>query len=146
MDDFTIPFDLEASILAAGDEAGALHPVKAPKVAKEKVAKEKAPRATIAGAALAQALSGVVPTPPVFPASNAPAQRHVDAIHSLTLAGEVEKVAGYMIGGSNTYAKATRKYRDACLEYLKLAQESAPAEKPAKKASGKKKPNPTATE
>jgi hypothetical protein len=95
-----------ASIMAQAEQIGA-----------SKV-KAKKPRANAAAKWMAEAEAGVMPTPPTFPPSNAYAQKTVDTIHSMVLAMDAEGLDALQIGGTNTYAKLTRAFRDACLAHI----------------------------
>lgn len=65
-----------------------------------------------------------LPKPLSFPASNIYAQKHADALLALGRNGDAEGLAAYVIGGTNTYAKALRDYRDALLAYLSKCNET----------------------
>lgn len=106
MKDLNITADLEAEILAAGAAIGA---------AKTKTRK---PRPKMTDAAMAAALAGKMPEPLTFPASNAYAQKHADAMLALAQADDRDAVAAYQIGGTNTYSKALRRYQAALVEFL----------------------------
>lgn len=65
-----------------------------------------------------------LPKPLSFPASNIYAQKHADALLALGRNGDAEGLTAYVIGGTNTYAKALRDYRDALLAYLSKCNET----------------------
>jgi hypothetical protein len=62
--------------------------------------------------------AGKLPEPLAFPASNAHAQKHADTLLELAAKGDEEALANYPIGGTNTYSKALRDFRDALFVYL----------------------------
>jgi hypothetical protein len=115
MEDFEITAADEAAILAAADAAGSLQ--------KAKVAKVSRPRLTASAWILAE--GGVLPNPLCFPVSNYWSQSHADKLHALALQGDAEGLAAYVLGGTNTYAKALRDYRLALLTYLQVAGQKA---------------------
>lgn len=102
--------ELETMVLDAGTQAGqALTPAKA-KRASGLMAKAEA-----------AVKDGAVPPAPTFPVSNYWSQRKADAIHALVTAGDLEGLRAYEVGGTNTYAKALRRYRELCIGYLEAA-------------------------
>lgn len=62
--------------------------------------------------------AGRLPEPLKFPASNAHAQKHADALLAIANMGDEAGLHAYQIGGTNTYSKALRDYRDALLVYV----------------------------
>lgn len=92
------------------------------------------PRRTILAAAQREATFGRIPAAPVFPESNYWMTRHAFSLHELAVAGDVEAVRAYEIGGCNTYSRALRGY-----QALLLAVLEASAKVPAK-AKAKAKP------
>lgn len=62
--------------------------------------------------------AGYEPPPPTFPISNYWMQRHADNIEAFMRANDIDAVKNYEINGSNTYSKALRSYRDACITFL----------------------------
>lgn len=125
MQNLIIPADLEAAILSAGKAIGK---------AKTKQPKQ---RATMTDAAMAAALAGKMPEPLTFPASNAYAQKHADALLALAQADDKAGVEAFQIGGTNTYSRALRRYREALLVFLSrpIPLPIKPRKKPAKKAA-----------
>lgn len=101
-----IPADLEAAILAAGSAIGAAK------------TKTRAPRAKMTDKAFLAAQAGQMPEPLTFPPSNAYAQKHADALLALAQADDRAAVEAYAINGTNTYAKALRRYQAALVEFL----------------------------
>lgn len=77
-------------------------------------------RKTITAAAWAEAEAGVLPEAPEFPLSNYYANRHAKALRDAAGAGDREGLVAYTIGGTNTYSKALRSYREALLRYLEV--------------------------
>lgn len=98
--------EVVASIMAQAEAIGAAK------------VKAKKPRATLASKWMQEVEAGLMPTPPAFPSSNAYAQKTVDTIHSMVLAMDAEGLDALQIGGTNTYAKLTRAFRDACLAHI----------------------------
>lgn len=105
--DLGLTDEIAASILAAGD-AKAIKP-------------EKKARARITDAAWAAAKAGMMPAPLSFPASNVYAQKHADKLRDLAEAQDLIGLGNYIIGGTNTYSKALRSYRDALIAYVQSA-------------------------
>lgn len=103
--DLGITPELAALIYGLGEAAGAAIPV-------------PQKRKGITADAWAAAERGEMPGALSFPASNVYAQVHADNLRSLTEAGDKDALAAYPIGGSNTYSKALRSYRDALVAYL----------------------------
>jgi hypothetical protein len=52
-------------------------------------------------------------------ATNAYAQKVIDQLYELYLAGELAALEAFVISGTNCYARGARSYRDACVAYLK---------------------------
>jgi hypothetical protein len=69
-----------------------------------------------------------VPDPLQFPVSNYWSQKKADVLYALAACGDHEALADHHIGGTNTYAKALRVYRDACLTLLQRRAEAAAAD------------------
>lgn len=109
---------LDEAAMAAIDEAALAAR------ASGKGSKVRKARAKLTDAAWVAAKGGVVPSPPVFPQSNLYAGKKGQALYDLAMAGDRAGVAGMVLGGTNTYAKALRSYRDAVL--LALGTPSAP--------------------
>lgn len=103
--DLGITPELAALIYGLGEAAGAAIPVPQKRKGLTADAWEAAGRGEMPGAL-------------AFPASNKHAQKHADKLRDLTEAGDAAAVAAYQIGGTNTYSKALRDYRDALLSYL----------------------------
>lgn len=97
--------DLVALIYGLGETAGAAIPV-------------PQKRKGWATDALAAAERGELPEALTFPASNKYATKHANALRALTEAGDRAALEEYHIGGTNTYSKALRAYREALLRYL----------------------------
>lgn len=97
--------DLIALIYGLGEAAGDAIPV-------------PQKRKGITADAWAAVERGEMPAPLNFPASNCYAQIHADNLLQMTEAGDVDSLKAYPIGGTNTYSKALRSYRDALLAYL----------------------------
>lgn len=114
--------EITASILAAGT-AKATTP-------------EKKSRARITDAAWAAAKAGLMPPALTFPASNVYAQKHADKLRELGEAQDLVGLGNYHIGGTNTYSKALRSYRDAMVAYVQTALPPFPLRTGAKKAGG----------
>jgi hypothetical protein len=64
---------------------------------------------------------GELPAPLIVPESNAHVRKRADAFRAMAEAGDLEGLTSAEIGGTNTYAKALRSYRDALVHYVKLA-------------------------
>lgn len=103
--------ELAALIYGLGDLIGAAIPVP-----------EK--RKGITTDAWAAAERGELPGPLCIPPSNMYAQIHADNLHILAQEMNAVAVANYPIGGTNTYSKALRSYRDALLCYLNYFPEA----------------------
>lgn len=103
--DLGITPELAALIYGLGEAAG-----KAIPVAKK--------RRGLTAAAWEAAGRGELPPVPNFPASNAYAAKHASALQGLAKARDGEALELYQIGGTNTYSKALRDYRQALLAYL----------------------------
>lgn len=103
--DLGITPELAALIYGLGEAAG-----KAIPVAKK--------RRGLTAAAWEAAQRGELPPVPDFPASNAYAAKHAAALHGLAKERDSEALEQYQIGGTNTYSKALRDYRQALLAYL----------------------------
>lgn len=103
--DLGITPELAALIYGLGEAAGAAIPV-------------PQKRKGITADAWAAVERGEMPAPLVFPNSNKHAQKHADAMRALTEAGDRTALEEYQIGGTNTYSKALRSYREALISYL----------------------------
>lgn len=103
--DLGITPELAALIYGLGDAAGAAIPV-------------PQKRKGITSDAWAAAERGELPGELGFPASNIYAKVHADNLRQLTEAGDRAALEAYPIGGTNTYSKALRSYRDALLSFL----------------------------
>lgn len=103
--DLGITPELASLIYGLGEAAGAAIPV-------------PQKRKGIVANAWAAVERGEMPEPLTFPASNIYAKVHADKLHALTEAGDRDGLSSYPIGGTNTYSKALRSYRDALLAYL----------------------------
>lgn len=111
---FGLGDDLLAEIFAHADDAAE---AKAQAKATEKAA-GPAPRRGLAKAMFDAVNEGRVPDKLVFPASNKWSQVKADRLHELAVAGDAAGIMAFQIGGTNTYSKLLRLYRDACLELL----------------------------
>jgi hypothetical protein len=98
--------ELVALIYGLGEAAGAAIPV-------------PQKRRGITAKAWEAVYAGKLPGPLAFPASNAHAQKHADHLHATAAAGDEGGLCAYPIGGTNTYSKALRDYRDALLVYVR---------------------------
>lgn len=103
--DLGITPELAALIYGLGEAAGAAIPV-------------PQKRRGITAGAWEAVYAGKLPEPLAFPASNAHAQKHANALLAMAKAGDEEGLANYEIGGTNTYSKALRDFRDALFVYL----------------------------
>ena len=103
--DLGITPELAALIYGLGEAAGDAIPV-------------PQKRKGITADAWAAVERGEMPGPLNFPASNIYAKVHADNLLQMTEAGDVDGLTSYPIGGTNTYSKALRSYRDALLAYL----------------------------
>jgi hypothetical protein len=103
--DLGITPELAALIYGLGEAAGEAIPV----------AKK---RRGLTAAAWEAAERGELPPVPDFPASNAYAAKHAAALQGLAKERNSEALELYQIGGTNTYSKALRDYRQALLTYL----------------------------
>lgn len=99
--------DLIALIYAMGEEAGEAIPV-------------PQKRRGLTASAWEAVERGEMPEPMEFPASNSYAKLHADNLRQLTEEGNKAALEAYHIGGTNTYSKALRSYRDALLAYLAI--------------------------
>ena len=109
----SIAHDVIASILALGDAAGS------------RATKPKKQRATMLTAAEQAVERGEVPPPLTFPASNYWMQGKADALRAMAQARDTEGLIAFPVTGSNTYSRATRRYRDLCLEYVQRTESQA---------------------
>ena len=103
--DLGITPEIAELIYGLGDAAGEAIPV--PKK-----------RRGLTAAAWEAAERGELPPVPDFPASNAYAAKHAAALQGLAKERDSEALEQYQIGGTNTYSKALRDYRQALLAYL----------------------------
>ena len=106
--DLGITPEIAELIYGLGDAAGEAIPV--PKK-----------RRGLTSAAWEAAERGELPPMPDFPASNAYAAKHAAALQGLAKERNSEALEQYQIGGTNTYSKALRDYRQALLAYLTSA-------------------------
>jgi hypothetical protein len=118
---FEIPADVAASILAAGEALGAA----------KTAAKAPTARSRITDAAWRAAEAGELPPALNIPTSNAWMQAKADALRDMAKARDAAGLAAYEVGGTNTYSKALRSYRDACLAYVTTAEAIADLEEAA---------------
>ena len=103
--DLGITPELAALIYGLGETAGAAIPV-------------PQKRKGITSDAWAAAERGELPAPMNFPASNSYAKLHADNLRHLADTGNKAGLEAYPIGGTNTYSKALRSYREALLTFL----------------------------
>ena len=103
--DLGITPELADLIYELGETAGAAIPV--PKK-----------RRGITAQAWEAATRGELPAPLDFPPSNAYATKHAANLLDLAKAGDEAGLHAYFIGGTNTYSKALRDYREALLAFL----------------------------
>lgn len=103
------------ALIAAAAEARCVTPQKAQR-------KELSPTARPATLeAWKAAKAGVLPPPLQVPASNAHVAKRADALRKMAEEGRLSDLHAEQIGGTNTYAKALRSYRDALIAYLQTA-------------------------
>jgi len=98
--------ELAAAILQRGTAQG---------VAATKAPKE---RASLARKLMEQAKAGAFPGPVEFPSSNRHSQAHANKLRDLAIERNREGLEASMIGGTNTYAKILRAFRDALVVWL----------------------------
>jgi hypothetical protein len=68
---------------------------------------------------------GEAPPPLVFKSkANASYQKHADALYAHACNGELETLEAYPLNGTNTYARALRKYRELLCATVKGALEA----------------------
>lgn len=113
--------ELADLIVGMGADVGAAKTALLPEKKAPKPKPEKKSRQTLTSAAWAAVRDGYQPPPLQFPVSNFWSQKHADKLHALMVAGDADGIAGYKIGGTNTYAKALRTYQAACLAHLETA-------------------------
>lgn len=117
------------------------------KIAKAKTEQrpERPARKTILANATREAAFGRLPAAPVFPDSNYWMSKHAFRLHELALAGDLQAVQAYQIGGCNTYSRALRGYRDLLVAVLVAQVQPAPKAKAKAKPKAKAKAKPKAT-
>lgn len=72
---------------------------------------------------------GRLPEAPVFPESNYWMTRHAFSLHELAVAGDIEAVRAFEIGGCNTYSRALRGYQALLLAVLEASAKVTPKAK-----------------
>lgn len=86
--------------------------------AKHQPAKKKPGRKSMLEAHAAAVAAGKAPGPLEFQTVNYSYNTHADRIHKLGTAGDVEALRALDLKGTNTYARAIRRYRDLWVEHL----------------------------
>lgn len=81
-----------------------------------------------AGAVLAAAEAGERPWPPAASTANMTYVKRYERIGALLDAGDIEGLEALVIGGTNTYSKLERAYRDAAIAFLATAPQRLAAE------------------
>jgi hypothetical protein len=97
--------DVMELIMAMGLEAGEAKPV-------------AKPRKSLLDAAQKAAEAGCLPPVPTFPASNATYAVHAQRLQEMAAANNADALLAFEVKGTNTYAKALKRYRDVLITYL----------------------------